>query len=85
MDSKNLVKFPITYKERQYNLHGTGYVPCEVSERWLKFHETTLDKSLGFIFVDVMTTNAHGEDKKLCSLCVNIYDLKKELDKIISD
>lgn len=83
MDKKNVTPMPIAFKTYEYNAHGTGYVPCEVSSRWLQFSETFNEK-LRLVTVDVMTRDEYDNPKKLCSLCLNIDDLKNELDKIQS-
>lgn len=77
----NITKIPITTKQRRYNEHGTGFVPDDISGRWLQF-EDTYDKESGYVFVDVMTTDENDAPKKICKLCLNIHDLKTELDKI---
>lgn len=79
--SKKITRFPITFKERDYNLHGLGYVPCNISNRWLQFSDT-YSEGTGLIFVDVMTKDSHEVPKKICSLCLNIHDLQNELSKI---
>lgn len=83
MDNK-ITKFPISSKQKEYNKNGTGYIPCEISDRWLQFSDT-FDEHLGFVFVDVMTNTEKGSPRKICSLCLNINDLKIELNKIKPD
>lgn len=78
---EKISQFPISFKEHTYNLHGTGYVPCAVSERWLQFG-STYDQTLNLVFVDVMTIDSKNDPKKICSLCLNLEDLKRELEKI---
>ena len=51
-----ITKLPITHKQRQINLHDFGYVPCEISGRYLQFDKTYC-KENNFVFVDVMTTD----------------------------
>lgn len=80
MKSK-VIKLPISREEQIYNMHGTGYVPCNVTDRWLQFSDT-YDKNLNFVFVDVMTKDSKELPKKLCTLCLNIEELKNELNKI---
>lgn len=58
-----ITKLPITHKQRQINLHDFGYVPCEVSGRYLQFDETYC-KENNFVFVDVMTTDTASEKPK---------------------
>lgn len=79
--SEKITRFPITFKERDYNLHGTGYVPCNISDRWLQFSDT-YDEGTGLVFVDVMTKDEKETPRKLCQLCLNIHDLQAELAKI---
>lgn len=79
--SEKITRFPITSKERNYNMHGLGYVPCDISDRWLQFGET-YHTGTGLVFVDVMTKDSNDEPRKLCSLCLNIHDLQNELSKI---
>lgn len=79
--SEKITPMPISYKERDYNLHGTGYVPCEVSGRYLQFSETYSEK-LDLVSVDVMTTNDDRVTRKLCTLVLHYHDLLEELSKI---
>lgn len=53
MDKEKVVRIPITYKDRQVNEQGKGYVPCEVHTRWLQFPRTAPHERI--IPVDVMT------------------------------
>ena len=77
-----ITKLPITHKQRQINLHDFGYVPCEVSGRYLRFDETYC-KENNFVFVDVMTTDTASEKpKKLCQLCLDVELLKRVVHKI---
>ena len=80
--NEKIIEMPISYKERDYNLHGVGYVPCNVSSRWLQFSKT-YDSSHGLVSVDVMTLEGSNKPKKICELVLNINDLKLELEKII--
>ena len=79
--SEKITRFPITFKKQDYNLHGVGYVPCNISERWLQFADT-YDEGTGLAFVDVMTKDGKETPRKLCQLCLNIHDLQTELSKI---
>lgn len=79
---EKIIEMPISYKERDYNLHGVGYVPCNVSGRWLQFNKTYISK-LGLVSVNVMTLGKDNHPKKICELVLNINDLKIELEKII--
>ncbi len=77
MDDK-IVRIPITYKQRKINEHGEGYVPCEVSNRWLQFENTSHDD---FVTVDVMTTADSGKDHKITQLLLKKEDILRALNK----
>ena len=58
MDDK-VIKIPISYEKRKKNEKGEGYVPCQISERYLEFSmESTTVSDGEFICVDVMTENS---------------------------
>ena len=78
---ERIIKNPVSFSQRAHNIHGTGYVPCYVSDRWLQFSDT-FSKNNGFVFVDVMTLGADELPRKICSLCLDINELKAELDKL---
>lgn len=78
---KKVIRIPISRKERNYNLHETGYVPCYVTDRWLQFDDT-YDSNTGLVFADVMTLDSNENPKKICNLCLNINELKQEIQKI---
>ena len=77
----NTTRISNSWLEKERNAHGTGYVPCYISERWLQFADT-YDKDLNFVFLDVMTKDSNEKDKKLCPLSLNINELKATLEKI---
>lgn len=56
------------------NQKGIGYIPCEVSGRYLMFDNHVHDN--GLIMMDVMTNNGEA-DKKLCEMVLNFDDLAK--------
>ena len=80
MKSK-IIRIPVSRSEREHNIHGTGYVPCNVSDRWLQFSDT-YDKELNLVFADVMTLDHNEKPKKICTLCLDVNELKAELAKI---
>lgn len=45
----NTTRISNSWLEKERNAHGTGYVPCYISERWLQFADT-YDKDLNFVF-----------------------------------
>lgn len=82
MTRNQIVRLPITHEQIRYNKHGPGYVPCEVSGRWLQF-STTSHVSGGheLLEVNVMTNNGDG-DRKLCELIIRKEDIVKALEQI---
>lgn len=79
-NENNLVRIPITFKQRKINEYGKGYVPCEVSERWLQFPDEISDER--YIGVDVMTNGSDNNPKKLCELVVSKEDLIRAINSI---
>lgn len=75
-----VVRIPISYAQRKRNEFGNGYVPCEVSDRWLQF-PTEVD-SERYIPVDVMTQGANDKYKKICELILSKEDLLRALNAI---
>lgn len=82
--SKKVIKFPITYDERMINEMGLGYVPCEVSGRWLQFPENSdwIGNRGEFMFVDVMTEGGNGEPRKLCHLLLKKEDILRAVNSV---
>lgn len=59
MDNEKIIKIPISYEQRKINENENGYVPCQISSRWLQFgEESSLLQGGEFISVDVMTLGA---------------------------
>lgn len=82
MKEKN-IKIPITYDQRIRNFRGKGYVPCEISSRWLQFPEqSAMVGGKELMFVDIMTYNQDGEDKKICNLCIFREDILGALSTV---
>ena len=83
MDEK-IIKIPISYEKRKKNEKGKGYVPCQVSERYLNFcMESTTVNDEEFIYVDVMTENSsQGIDKLLTRLIIKKGDIFQTLKNI---
>lgn len=76
-----IIKLPISYSQRKANIKGEGYVPCEISGRYLLLEKISLVKDREFILIDVMTENSDKtQDRKLCQLIVNKNDLLKALN-----
>ncbi len=82
--SDKVVKFPVTYSQRKRKEMGPGYVPCEVSGRWLQFpKESAGHFGAGeFISVDVMTYGSKDEPKKICNLIVTRENLLRAINSV---
>ncbi|PZT57379.1 hypothetical protein [Paenibacillus silvae] len=74
-----IVRIGISHDQRMKNQLGDGYVPCEVSGRYLHFKGE--DKRLGYVMVDVRTQTENG-DKLLCELILHKKDLVRALSNL---
>ena len=83
MDEK-IIKIPISYENRKKNEKGKGYVPCQVSERYLNFSmESTTVNDEEFIYVDVTPeTSSQGIDKLLTRSIIKKGHLLQTLKNI---
>lgn len=71
---------PISNAQRKFNEMGEGYVPCEVSDRWLQFHEdSAYVGNSEFISVDVMTLDSEEQPKKLCHIFISRENILRAL------
>lgn len=81
MENKGkLIRIPISYRQRKINEHGEGYVPCEVSERWIQFPDEVSDER--YIPISIMTTGSKQESRKICELIVSKDDLLRAIEKV---
>ncbi|MGE6488499.1 hypothetical protein [Paenisporosarcina sp. NPDC076898] len=80
MDENKIVKIPISYEQRKINEHGNGYVPCQVSSRWLQFN--TLITYKDYIMVNVMTETENNSMRKICELVLSKEDLLRAINSI---
>lgn len=79
----NIIKFPITFTQRQKNQRGKTSVSCQVSDRWLKFSEESTKLNGGeFIFLEVMTIGKDEKEKKICELVVTREEILEALSNI---
>lgn len=78
--SNKIIRVPITYDQRKRNELGDGYVPCQVSGRWLKFSEEASDDR--FIPVDVMTMGENKVPRKICELIISKEDILRAINSI---
>jgi len=69
---------------RLKNKLGKGAVPCQVSERWLKFPAESAGHYGGgeFIFLEVMTFDKNEKQRKLCELVVTREDLLSAINGV---
>lgn len=77
------IRFPMTIGQRTRNIMGPGYVPCQVSGRWLQF-ETTSAKIYGgkedCVGLHVMTKREEDSpERKLCEVFILRSDLERAL------
>lgn len=83
--SRKMKKFPITGLQRHKNIMGPMCVECEVSGRYLQFHENSaLLPSGEFITVDVMPMieDYDKPGKRICQLIIKREDLMNALTHI---
>ena len=82
--SRNITKFPISYAERHKNILGPLAVECQVSGRYLQFHEKSAVLDTGeFISVDVMAMPDDGKPaRKICGLVIKREDLLEALKHV---
>jgi hypothetical protein len=80
---ENIIKLPISYLQMIKNRRGPYAVSCIVTDRWLRFSETSTKLDCGeACFIDVMTTNADNMDKKICQLIITKDELLDVLSRI---
>ena len=79
-----VVKFPVSYSQRIRNTMGKGYVPCEVSSRWLQFTENSggFFSTGEYIGVNVMTLDQNEKPRKICNLILTREDLERALANV---
>ena len=83
-DEKKIVRFPISRKTRVQNRMGAGYVPCELTMRFLQFDlKSSVQADGEFISLSVMTSRDWDDGpvnpRRLCSLVVTRADLVRAL------
>ena len=83
--NEKVTRFPITYSEWRKNMVGPLCVECQVSGRYLRFHEKSDIVQAGeFITVDVMAMQMDEDkpSKKICELIITREDLMNALKHI---
>jgi hypothetical protein len=79
-----VVRIPVSLDRRRRNLAGPGYVPCMLSDRWIRFPKQS-DGHFGpgeFISIAVMSGPPGENPRKLCELTVTREDLVRALDSV---
>lgn len=81
---KKVVRIPINSMTRLKNKLGKGAVPCQVSDRWLKFPTESAGHFGGgeFIVLDVMTLDKNESQRKICELVVTREDLLSAINGV---
>lgn len=81
---KKVIRIPINSMTRLKNKLGKGAVPCQVSDRWLKFPaESSGHFGEGeFIVLDVMTLDKNEMQRKICELVVTREDLLSAINDV---
>lgn len=78
-----VIKFPISSFKRVQNSRGPCSVSCILSNRWIKFADTSTPLYEGdAVFLDVMTQDYNGKDRKICSLCVSRSEMLNALNVV---
>lgn len=86
MKDDKVIRIPITYKQKQINKHGEGYVQCEVSDRWLQFSQEYSRCAGGdLISVSVMTLDKNQEPKKICDLIIDRKDITRAINSAVPE
>ena len=83
--SDKVKKFPITYSQRRKNIMGPLHVECQVSGRYLQFHEKSdIVQGGEFITVDVMPMQIEDDKpvRRICELIITKEDLLEALKHI---
>lgn len=77
-----VIKIPISYSERKKNEMGKGYVPCQISTRYLRVKGIDVVGDEDWISLDVMTENDNHEHKKICEMIISKEDLYTAIKEI---
>lgn len=79
----SIINIPITYSNRKKNEMGSGYVPCQISSRYLKIDSISQVGDKNFIMLDVMTENNNHEHNKICEMAIALEDLNEAIKEIL--
>jgi hypothetical protein len=77
-----IFKFPIDLFRRIANRRGARSVSCLATDRFIRFsREWQRTRHGNAVFIDVMT-DGNGNERKICSLCITVEELRKVLDQV---
>jgi hypothetical protein len=83
MANDNVIRLPIKYTQILKNKRGKYSVNCLITDRWLKFEDTSVRMDVGeAVILDVMETDTDGNDKKVCQLVVTKEELLEVIKQI---
>ena len=79
-----VTRFPINSDKRRKNSLGKYAVPCQVTDRFIRFHEESVGPSGAreLLVLDVMTGGYDDLGKKICQLIVSRGDLEEALARV---
>jgi hypothetical protein len=82
MDEQNVIRIPVSAKQRWRNEMGDRAVQCQVSNRWLEFPEVRhAEGDDDWLHVYVMTLDANEEPKRICELVLSRHDIEKAMEQ----
>ena len=83
MPKDNLIPLPIKYTQILKNRRGKYSVNCLLSDKWLRFGETSTPLDLGeACVVDVMQAKEDDTDERICQLIITKEELLDVLKQI---
>lgn len=76
LSNDKIIKFPDQDKP------DPTHVSCHVTNRWLKFHDDSIEPRNNLILVDIMTLNYDDTPHKLCEVVLSIDELQAAITNI---
>lgn len=77
--SDKIIRYPFRVEAAKRKDRKKPRVPCEVSQRWLQFHQIDHHENEDYIHVDVMTGVPGEHERKICELVLTKDDLSSVL------
>lgn len=82
-DQSKIIRIPISYKQRKLNENGIGYVPCEISSRWLQFNSVSdIVGGRELVMVNAMTIGKDDYPYKLFEMILDMDDLRRIVTEV---